>query len=114
MLSPPKSADHTSLETFSTLGDFCTALNFDVRKKRTKLPELGSWGGGGFRKFGQCPKENVFLPLTPSLRHTIQHSVKCGVVGTLEVYDRVSKCSGKYERLLAERYKLWLLVNVTI
>ena len=24
-------------------------------------------GGGGFRGFGQCPKENVFLPLTPSL-----------------------------------------------
>ena len=47
----------TFLQTF-----FCDfqILNFDVRKKRTKLPELGS-GGGGFRWFGQCPKENVFF-----------------------------------------------------
>ena len=30
------------------------------------------------------------------------------------MYDRVRKFSGKYECLLAERYKLWLLVNVTI
>ena len=32
-------------------------------------PSCPNWGdgGGGFRGFGQCPKENVFLPLTPSL-----------------------------------------------
>ena len=41
-------------------------LNFDVRKKRTKLPELGS-GGGGFGGFGKCPKENVFFLLMSSL-----------------------------------------------
>ena len=38
---------------------------FDVQKKRTKLPELGGWGG--FRWFGQCPKENVFFLLMSSL-----------------------------------------------
>ena len=31
-------------------------------KKRTKLPKLGSWGGG-------LGKENVFFPLTPSLNN---------------------------------------------
>ena len=41
-------------------------MNFDLRKKRTKLPEFGSWGGG-FRGFGQCPKENVFFKLRSSL-----------------------------------------------
>ena len=42
---------------------------FDVLKKRTKLPELGS-GGGGFRGSGQCPKENVFFLLRSSLSPT--------------------------------------------
>ena len=40
-------------------------LNFDVRKKRTKLPELGSVGG--FRWFGQCSKEKFFFVLMSSL-----------------------------------------------
>ena len=31
------------------------------------MPELGSWGGG-VREFWQCPKENVFFSLRPSLR----------------------------------------------
>ena len=47
---------------------FFQILNFDVWKKWTKLPELGS--GGGFRWSGQCPKENVFFSLRPSLTAT--------------------------------------------
>ena len=35
-------------------------------QKRTKLPKLGT-GVGGFRWFGQCPKENVFFSLMSSL-----------------------------------------------
>ena len=34
-------------------------------KRGPSCPNSGH--GGGFRWFGQCPKENVFLPLTPSL-----------------------------------------------
>ena len=41
-------------------------------KKRTKLPKLGS---GGFRWFGQCPKENVFFKLRSSL--TLKDSQFC-------------------------------------
>ena len=40
--------------------------------KFLKQPQVARIGvmGGGFRRFGQCPKENVFFPLTPSLIET--------------------------------------------
>ena len=38
---------------------------FDVKKRGPSCP---NWGQGGvFRWFGQCPKENVFFSLRPSL-----------------------------------------------
>ena len=62
---------------------------FGVKKKRTKLPEVGSWGGdSGW--FGQCPKENVFfshwyLPLGPSQEsHASEQSCREGA-GVKEV-----------------------------
>ena len=36
-------------------------------KKGPTCPNWGDGGAGWFRWFGQCPKENVFLSLTPSL-----------------------------------------------
>ena len=43
---------------------FAQNVVFDVRKNRTKLPELGE-RGGGVRGFGQCLKENVvFLQMS--------------------------------------------------
>ena len=42
-------------------------LEFWLPKKEDQVARIGVMGGGGFRGFGQCPKENVFLPLTPSL-----------------------------------------------
>ena len=47
--------------------EWLSNLEFWLPKKRTKLPELGSGGVGGFLWLGQCPKENVFFPLRPSL-----------------------------------------------
>ena len=42
--------------------------SFLTSKKEDQVARIGVRGGeGGFRWFGQCPKENVFLPLTPSL-----------------------------------------------
>ena len=35
-------------------------LNFDFRKKRTKLPELGSWGGG-LGNSGNARKKTFFF-----------------------------------------------------
>ena len=40
-------------------------LNFDVRKKRTKLPKLGS--GGGLGNSGNARKKTFFFKLTSSL-----------------------------------------------
>ena len=34
---------------------------FDGRKRCTSCPKEGEGGGGGGRKFGQCPKENIFF-----------------------------------------------------
>ena len=42
-------------------------LNFDFRKKRTKLPELGSWGGGGLGDSGNARKKTFFFSLMSSL-----------------------------------------------
>ena len=39
---------------------------FDVRKKRTKLPELGSWGGG-LGNSGNARKKTFFFQLISSL-----------------------------------------------
>ena len=36
-------------------------------KKKDQVARIGVMGGG-VRGFGQCPKEKVFLPLTPSLK----------------------------------------------
>ena len=45
-------------------------LNFDFQKKRTKLPELGS-GGGGLGDSDNARKKTFFLSLTPSLSQLI-------------------------------------------
>ena len=42
-------------------------LEFRLPKKEDQVARIQVMGGEGFRWFGQCPKENVFLPLTPSL-----------------------------------------------
>ena len=39
---------------------------FDVRKKRTQLPELGGWGGG-LGDSGNARRKKFFFPLRPSL-----------------------------------------------
>ena len=41
-------------------------LEFWLPKKKDQVVRIGVMGGG-FRGFGQCPKENVFFSLTPSL-----------------------------------------------
>ena len=48
-------------------------LEFWLPKKEDQVARIGVMGGGGFRWFGQCPKENVFLPLTPSLKLPWNH-----------------------------------------
>ena len=45
-------------------------LEFRLPKKEDQVARIGVMGGG-FRWFGQCPKENVFFPLMSSLT---QHS----------------------------------------
>ena len=47
---------------------------FLTSEKKDQVAELGS--GGGVRWFGQSPKENVFFPLTSSLKTKSQKSVK--------------------------------------
>ena len=45
-------------------------LEFRLPKKEDQVARIGVMGGG-FRWFGQCPKENVFFPLTPSLKQSL-------------------------------------------
>ena len=42
-------------------------LEFRLPKKEDQVARIGVMGGGGFRWFRQCLKENVFFQLTPSL-----------------------------------------------
>ena len=51
-------------ETFERLLRDFQILNCDFRKKRTKLPELGSWGGGG-GEIGAMPERKRFFSIDP-------------------------------------------------
>ena len=51
-------------------------LEFRLPKKEDQVARIGVMGGGGFRWFGQCPKENVFFPLIFSL--TTYQCIKFG------------------------------------
>ena len=50
-------------------------LEFQRSKKRTQLPDMLSWGGGG-GGFGQFPQENVFFSIDVFLCFSCQLSVK--------------------------------------
>ena len=55
-------------------------------------------GGGGFGELGQCPKENVFLPLTPSLiDYTVIETTPVQTILDCAMYFHIKRLKKTYE-----------------
>ena len=90
-------------------------LEFWLPKKEDQVARIGVMGGG-FRWFGQCPKENVFLPLTPSLMRFRQKKKKLFYDALLPLmFFGTGICLemfGREERLLQLLLVCWAEKNV--
>ena len=84
-------------------------LEFRLPKKEDQVARIGVMGGG-FRGFGQCPKENVFFPLTPSLMS--KHHINFGIQYDFKIVHVEMLCSGQSFRYLLFRWSVHCLLSI--
>ena len=83
-------------------------LFFDVPKRGPSCPNWGEWGG--FRWFGQCPKENVFFCGRVDVFHNPLSTVKKH--WTMVVLTVENELSGQVEDDDVEPKSAWVGVQV--